>query len=249
MFAGYVDRSTVSSDQRNVFAVAGVVAPVDGWSREFVPAWESVLAREGIACFHMTDYESRKMAPYKSWTKEKHISFLEELIEIVIRAEPVAGAVALDLEAYQRLPEEKRRRIGHPYKFCGALLLTRLSIMLKRDLNTTDPVTYVFESGDVGAGELREAVDLLSTDAKRFLQIGNFGYGGKGDHTELQVADMVAYEAAKAAIRDVGADDRLPRKSLLALLDAMPQAGYLFDERTLGEWVADDRGPFGLRIT
>ncbi|HXB23568.1 MAG TPA: hypothetical protein VNV25_02440 [Gemmatimonadaceae bacterium] len=247
MFAGYVDSSTVPSGSRHVFAVAGVIAPVDGWHKQFAPAWEEALAREGIPWFHMTDYEARKAEPYKSWANEKHTGFLAKLINVIERAEPIGGAVALDLEAYHRLPTKQRQRIGHPYKFCGALLLTRLSIMLARDLNTFDQVAYVFESGDMGSGELKKAVDSLSEDRKRTLLIQSFAYGSKGNFIQLQVADMVAYEAAKSAVRDIGADDRWPRKSLLAMLRIMPQGGYLFDEQTLNRWVADDRDPFGFR--
>ena len=93
----------------------------------FEPAWSAALQREGIDRFHMTDYESRKIAPYNSWSTKKHVSFLIELIGIIEGTAAVSRAVTLDLSAYEGLPDAQRLTIGHPYKFCGALCLMSLS--------------------------------------------------------------------------------------------------------------------------
>jgi hypothetical protein len=176
----------------------------------------------------------------------KRILFLKELIAILEATQPVAGAVALDLEAYDEPPPPQRSRIGHPYCFCGALLLTRLSIMLRRDLKTAGTVTYTFESGDNGAGELRNAVASLSAEARRFLKVDSFGYADKDAFAGLQAADIIAYETAKAALRDLGADRRPPRKSLVAITRICPGAGYLFGKDLLSRWVSENRGRFGF---
>jgi len=250
MFSGFADSSTVTAKRTGaspggrVFSIAGVVAPVGSWEEDFAPAWEGILRRERIAHFHMTDYESRRIEPYKSWSNEKRVSFLVELFAIIERTEAISRAVTLDLDAYEGLTAAQRARIGHPYRFCGALCIMSLSKMLQ-SINTFEPVAYVFEAGDTGSGELKRTVDSLSKEKMRDLQVKSFAYGDKDEFIQLQAADVMAYETAKAGLRDIGADHRVHRKSLRAIGNVLPAAGYLFDAQELTEWIADNRDPFG----
>ena len=59
-------------------------------------------------------------------------------------------------------------------------------------------MAYVFESGDEGAGQLSVTVAALSEARKRSLQIQSFAYGDKRKCIQLQAADVMAYETAKA---------------------------------------------------
>jgi hypothetical protein len=244
MLGCYADRSTVASEGGTVFVVAGVIATAESWKIHFAREWRRILLREGIDVFHMTDYETRALEPYKSWSNDKRISFFRELIDVVRVSETIAGAVAVDLDALAALTEEERQQLGHPYRFCGALLMRMFATWLRRHA-ILDSIAYVFESGDLGSHELKAAVNSLPKHTRQSLLFQSFVYGDKDEYIQLQAADMLAYEAGKAALRDIGADDRAHRKSLLAILDGVPSRGYLFDRRTLRNWIDLRRDPFG----
>jgi hypothetical protein len=66
--------------------VAGCIASFETWE-VLSMNWADAIAKMGIGCFHMTDFEAR-VSPYESWTDTERKSRLNSLLNIIGEAKP-----------------------------------------------------------------------------------------------------------------------------------------------------------------
>jgi hypothetical protein len=241
LLTGYYDRSTLGASDREVFAVAGAVAPNVFWLYDFAMPWAVMLDRYGVPEFHMTDFENRQ-GYYKDWPEERRVQFIVEALESLERAKLIGSGVALDLQAYRALSPSEQEYLGHPYKFCSSMCLRRMNNLLM-EMGISDPVAYLFEMGDEGGGGLLDAVNGLTSERRRYLRLQSLTFAEKERFPQFQVADLIVYELAKSAVRDLGLDNRPHRKSLQILLRVFHGPAYLFDAITLRKWIDGGIGP------
>ena len=151
-------------------AVTGYLGSDEEWAK-FEVGWQNVLERFKLEMFHMTEYETRKQA-FENWSNAMRTDFLGQLIDLVNRHTIVAVGAGILVDDYEALPEDNRRRLGHPYAMCGLKAVADTfrwvdDFIAKKvhsgqwaqtEKGKSVPVEFVFESGDEGAGELNEAL-------------------------------------------------------------------------------------------
>lgn len=246
MFRAYFDRSELAKPAP-VMAVTGYLSSDEEWAK-FEPCWQNVLDRFKLEMFHMTEYETRQRA-FEAWSNEMRTDFLGQLIDLVNRYTIVGVGVGILMDDYGALPEEDRRRLGHPYGMCGlkavADTLRWIDEFIAKQVATGEwsqtekgksvPVEFVFESGDEGAGELGE---MLSREQQAGTYAGRvlaWRFENKRGVGALQAADCAAYETTKQLVRTIGAEERAMRKSMDRLVSSQPYVAEYFEKRTLGE--------------
>jgi len=122
-----------------------------------------------------------------------------------------------------------RIEIGSAYVLCVQTCVHQVGGWA-RQFGRTDPVLYVFGDGVV-ARDKTEVLDLfekyLASDfhVKTFL-IRGAKFASTKSVVELQTADVAAYEMRKQMLRNIGADTRPVRKSMVNLLAMTHKGGY-----------------------
>ena len=196
MLSGHYDESY----DKRVYAVGGFLATRMAWSKFFEPAWASLLRRNDLEFFHMTDYENRFE--------------IKEALTIIKRTVRFGVGVAIEQSVFDVIGP--RLGVRHPYHLCAHWCLL-LVAMWRRDNDPTDArITSVFEDGAVGTGDLKAGIDDLLRVHPAAVS-GPLTFAKKTELSPLQAGDIMAYEAFKQALRDTGHDDRLRRKSLISL--------------------------------
>lgn len=212
MLNGHYDESY----DKRVYAVGGFLATRMSWSTLFEPAWASLLRRNDLDFFHMTDYETRR-GPYKDWDNEKRLFEIKEALTIIERTVRFGVGVAIEQSVFDVIGP--RLGVRHPYHLCAHWCLLKVAIW-RRDNDPTDArIASFFECGAQGAGDLKAGIDeLLSVHSAAVS--GPLTFAKKTELLPLQAGDIMAYEVFKQTLRNTGHDDRPRRQSLISLEDA-----------------------------
>src|SRR6185503_4307825 len=80
MLQVYFDESGTHSESP-IICMAGYISTVEQWTH-FSRNWQERIDKEGIDCFHMTDFENRR-GPFKGMSKAKGNLLIESLIKII----------------------------------------------------------------------------------------------------------------------------------------------------------------------
>lgn len=214
------------SEQRSfeVFTVAAYVFD-DLGLRRFEVEWKAALDDEGLTWFHMTDFENYK-GEYTDWTRERHDQFIIRLIEIIRGTVFCGSACSLDLAALTSLTDLDRQLVGSPYAHCVSrclsLVATQKLYLAPRDETTA----WIFDddakgTAKKGVGVLQQLFEQMRSDEelRTWFGIGPDARASSRSLVPLQAADVLAYEAAKEAVRTFGRSDRPLRKSAERLFD------------------------------
>ncbi|HTK30644.1 MAG TPA: hypothetical protein VL332_01670 [Candidatus Saccharimonadaceae bacterium] len=224
----FCDESEISVGAARIFTVAGGVALADRWP-SLRSDWVAILKEFGLESFHFTDYENNRLGA-------KHDALIPALIGLVNRSGIFAPACSLvtDRTSPSALKDERAR-----YEFCADNLFQTTWRHLDRLGLEDASVEFYFEQRD-GVGNVIGAFNRGLRDDSR---VGSIAVIPKGDSArELEVADLLAYEAGKSLRAQIKLDCRPLRKSLLAL--AIPKGGRAYDSRggALRELSASDLG-------
>ena len=209
MLNGYYDESY---DHR-VYAVGGFLATRMAWSKFFEPAWASLLRRNDLDFFHMTEFETRR-GPYEDWSNDKRLFEIKEVLTIIRRTVRFAVGVAIEQSVFDVIGP--RLGVRHPYHLCAHFCLLRVAMWRKDNDPTNARIASFFECGAEGAGDLLAGIKDLRR-VKSAAVSGPLTFAKKTELLPLQAGDIIAYEAFKQALRDTGHDDRPRRQSLMSL--------------------------------
>lgn len=226
MLAAYFDESYNQRTEKNphdtlVYTVGGWLSTVEQWKR-FGKQWKSVLKSAGIEFFHMTDYESR-FGDYEGWNEPKRKGVLKRLHRI-IKDHTIYGCTAtVTCANYDELIMPDLRPVfGKRYYGFDALACVQLMNEWcdKHGYGYEDKIHYVFADLAKQGGDLdrifRRALSQPETK-KRLRLTGTWTKGIMKDVTQLQSADIIAYEINKRAVNDIGMGEPYLRKSLANL--------------------------------
>jgi hypothetical protein len=211
----YFDRSEVP--KYGAVAVAGWLLSVEHWGR-FEENWREVLRSFGVSRLHMAEYESGH-GEFRGWPPENKKVFMRRLIGVLRQAGPLGVSVGLLRSDFESTLSEAQRRIVSAYGLCAVHAIGGMMRWVK-DKGSREPIAFVFETGDVGAGQITSAIAKARRDNTEFDQhIDSLDFERKENAVwGLEAADFLAYEAAKHLPRLVGLDPMSPRRSLLRLL-------------------------------
>jgi len=207
MFTAYFDVAGNSRD--TVMSIGGLVSDVKKLKR-FEVEWRRVLNREGISCFHMTDFVSSQ-GEFADWKVPEHSyrrkKFIADLVTIATRYSNKSFGGALLIRDYNAINKKYRLReeAGFPYSLSGHYCVGLVRKWQKK--NNVSKVLFMFEKGDEHQGDLTR---LCESDGITPL------YPTKQDATPLQASDLLAWrtrhgfeEAMKLSSRNVERAQRL----------------------------------------
>jgi hypothetical protein len=217
-------------------AVAGLIATVEGWHR-FEGDWSRVLADFGVAALHMRDY-AHSTGEYIAWKGDepRRRAFMRNLLEAIGRATPHIMGAVMALEPWRRLTAEQRARFIDPYFPCMQECVRQSAI--HADV-FDEEVCLTFARVGEFAGRTPQLWDVLRRSASiEGRCLSAMSTGDPQTCLPLQAADLVAYEAYKAAPTlhaGTATDLRMPFRALVSF---DPHAWIsIFDEGDL-RWQA-----------
>ena len=221
---GYFDESGTHMDSP-AFALAGFLGTADNWGA-FTFEWQKALDDLGIELFHMASFESRKppFTEANGWTDEIRRERLTRLLAIIQTFTLGSVGVVLPMKDYNAaFPDgPAKERSGGPYGIAAEAIFTDTGDLVRPLLD--DPwVSYTFEIGAVGAGQVQKAFqdNLEDENVKRPMRLGSLTFQSKRDFLPLQAADILAYELFKELPRMIGTHKR-PSRFPLRVLTAEP---------------------------
>jgi Protein of unknown function (DUF3800) len=237
MLTAYFDESGTHSGSP-ILAVGGLLAPQDAWV-QFAGKWSRALQKCGLAQFHMVEFENRRGA-YKVLSETERTELITRLTDIIAETAVVGVAAALVKGDYATLQETENFTFGSEYSFC-ANECVRLFKDWMNAQGSQRRIVYVFEKGAEGVSGLRQSFEEgLESDPDRY-HLQGLHFFTKADHTQLQAADIFAYEALKQALRVSGRDSRPLRKSLGNILRGVSTESSLLDRDSLPDYLAKAR--------
>jgi hypothetical protein len=249
--AVYFDDSG-THDSSKIAVAAGYVSTVDNWV-EFSRAWQKLLADEtslpvnpfGLRIFHMTDFENSATdpsSPFYGWAREQKGAFMAEATATINTvAGPGRGAgivIGVMVDDLQRMLDFERPT--RPYTF--ALLEAMKCVERWADENNhREPILYYFDKVPRHAGQTITIMEDMERelDLSTRFRFAEWSWSSKDRHSELQAADVLAYESWKEAVNERRGSTAAipPRRSLRALA---PYIRYhtMFDDLEIRHWIS-----------
>jgi uncharacterized protein DUF3800 len=233
-----------------IFCVAGFV---------FVASQSKTFSREWLRFvgpywpFHMVEFVRRKdkinrKAKFADMTDEEHLAFLRGAIELIKRRMTVAISISCNAGDVKRL-SPGFRGFRDAYSVCCYLCMSLLADWIKsRGLD--DRVAYVFEQGSRFKGEADFLVGMAGKHpvTREQFRYESHAFVNKESSSQVQAADLYAWELAKFLDDTVTQRKRSPRKSLKALVGKYPMKfeGRHLEERAFRKYFEELRA-LGLK--
>lgn len=198
--------------------VAGYVAQLPRWEM-FARDWQFMLKQYDVPYFHMKDFAHGK-EPFDSqgWKNEvRRENFLRHLVSVIATYTDFGVACLIRYKDFLEADKQYHLRDAYPFPYVLAArdCIAIVNKQLKRK-GISDPVEYVFERGDRGAGALVDLATAQNLNIPTFKSSRD--HGNEKGVVQLQAADFAAYELYKGMKATV---DNMAlvkyRRSLLAL--------------------------------
>jgi hypothetical protein len=194
---------------------------------------------------HMKDFMNANSTEYAylNWDWNKKKSVLEDFSAAIKMSQLAGFGVALDAEAWRRLPKEFIKANGTAQEFCFIRILRMVVERMKRSC-PDERISILFDCDRTFAPsrfqryiQVREKV----ADAARFLNA--FTVGEPKVFQPLQAADLLAWETRKDLLRQIeGLDSRPEFQHMMKNLPGF------FPDYTAELWTAEllerEFGPF-----
>jgi hypothetical protein len=216
LLQAYCDESTHKDE---IFTVAGWVATKDEW-KILAEKWEARLARNGLTYFHATDCAGG-FNDFAHLSKPERESLDTDLIGYMTERQLVGFAVSVSwsdfLNLIQEDPHAKEYLNSDPYFIATQLIVISICNAVKDNAPQNYDIAFFFEQNEKVSGQAKQIYDdLRRKDASIAPYMGTLTYGEKRKMPPLQVADELAFEAAKnvQAVLD-GRKDRRPIERMI----------------------------------
>jgi len=213
----YNQRTRKNPDDPLVYTVGCWLSTFGQW-KKFNKKWRSEIKAAGVDWFHMSEYESRLNA-YQSWPDIKRIGVLKQLHRIIKDHTIYGVTLSVNCADYDALirGDLLRRAFGKTYYAFNVRMIMKDLAEWSDKNNQPGPIHYVFAELQGQGNELdkifREA--LKEPRMKSWLRLsGMWSKGLMRDVSQLQAADIAAYELNKRAVNHVSSKPQFIRKSL-----------------------------------
>jgi hypothetical protein len=200
MFTVYCDDSGTAADNR-VAVVAGYVSTEKEWTL-FVDQWRRLLERHRLKMIHRADLESLRgeCSEARGWNPERRRVLLRKAHQVIKRRTIVGiGSAVIKKDFEEAMPQWVKRLFGGVYGWCAHCCLVSVGRWSQQQPINTD-ISWVFEAGTTGAGQVATMFEALSED--RFgqeqlkVRADSLTFAAKSC-VPLQAADTFAYEIYK----------------------------------------------------
>jgi hypothetical protein len=219
------------------YVVGGFFADEIAWSK-IKRSWDGKNRRVGVSHFHASPLNARE-GEYKGWGKNRQIRYAKDMLRILkkqgLRLHAVScGMLVRDYE--QVISEQGRRSLGNPYiacfKTCVAMIARdmndprggfypedQFAVVLDRNKFQTEAVDIFYKMKD--AAVFRDRNRLATCTPASWEQV-----------TELQTADLIAYETFKL-LHGARGTVLKARRSLESMFDKNGFQGLYYGRDTL----------------
>lgn len=247
MIRCYCDDSGKESDAGNpIVCIAGYVAGDSPYWDSFAGAWGHLLLRHGISWLHMKDLmqDQDEYAPLKwDWRKKK--SVLEDFINVIKLSQLIGFGVALDANAWRKVPKEVTRTDGDAQQFCFMRIM-RMIVERMKIARPNDFVSVYFDCDKAFTpARFQRFIGIRDHDpeARRYFQ--SFSIAEPRVYSPLQAADLLAWQSRKELMRRLGGYESRPEYKFI--FEAMPgyfpeYLGEYWDEKEIENQILKPRG-------
>jgi hypothetical protein len=193
--------------------------------------------------FHMRKF-AHGIDEFGHWSEPQRRIRFGQLAEIITTHTLASIAVAVPIKEFvEEFTPDAQKRAGGPYGLAASVLFLQAADFVSERLKpegTPFQIAYVFESGDVGAGQALKLFQANKADPKQEerLHLLSLRFEDKRQFVALQAADILAYELYQHFPRQLGLSPREPRRYNLRQL-AANQAWdwrYMSRERMREDW-------------
>jgi hypothetical protein len=192
MIEVYFDESG-THHQFPAVAIGACLAKDTEWV-QFDSKWAAVLKAHSTEKFHATEFE-RRFVPYDKWKEAECISFQDELIDVFKAHVKVIITVATQKEDYQSYRKSDWDYSPYYYTLCQAIYgVARWA----DDYAYAGDIAYIFSEGADDRELRRLERDIhRNSPLKNRLRLARWERSSPKKLTQLQAADMIAYETFK----------------------------------------------------
>jgi Protein of unknown function (DUF3800) len=229
----FFDDSGQESDPTHRFVVmAGYMA--GDWNQLY-RAWRSLLLKHGLRYVHMK--EMIGISQKKGWLDGHLTEVLREFIGAIKDSILVGFGVAVDLQAFQKVPEDIRKRLGDAQIFCCSRILRRIMDRLDESGMGNEPISVTFDQDfDFARRRLPMFIDLRKRDPKLRAALAQVSFASSDHFYPLQAADLLAWETRRHIAHMAGEARPSGRWSDLTVPLPYDELDYAAGEYWTQEW-------------
>jgi hypothetical protein len=233
---GYFDDSGTHA-QAPLVVLAGFLATVDRW-QSFNKEWAAALKEYGLDYFHMADFAG-PYREYQNWDSDSRRTRLDTLLTIVKSHAMISVGIGIPKAAFDSYMRGTSLGLNdwpsRAYSFAALMLMDRVATRFEQVIPDAARahgfdvwVSYRFEDGTQGKGEILDAYDIMksSPELQERSHVLSVGFEPKKQVLPLQAADIVAYEL----YRDFTRKDTDPERVVLSELSQIPNMWYCLDD-------------------
>jgi hypothetical protein len=214
----YFDESYSHPPAPVVYTIAGYLSTVERW-QQFQKRWKAILDIENLPPFSMKEFDNQHSKIYGNWGKERKISFLQNLHEVIKDTYIKSFSTSILKEDYDALSIEEQYAFGKPHSMAATNCL-KLIAEWSSKVNLQESILYVFEKGSLDDKHLNFLFNKsLVDEMQNFYRIENLTFETKNS-SPLQAADILAYETRKEVSRRYFVPHRQIRGSIRNLHDS-----------------------------
>ena len=198
MLRGYFDESV--SCGGSAFTLAGFLAEESEWD-SLVREWAGRLKQDGLTYFHATDCAGG-WNDFSTLSGDQRIALDTDLIAFITRRRLAGFAVSVANKDFDELIKgsdvAKAVLTESPYFIAMQLVVRWICDEVKKSFPNEPAVDFMFEENNVVSGQAKQIYEELkrkNPELSAFM--GSLSYGLKKENIPLQVADELAFEAAK----------------------------------------------------
>ncbi|HJT20109.1 MAG TPA: DUF3800 domain-containing protein [Nitrospira sp.] len=196
MFTAYFDASG-QEHEHPYMVVAGFVSSAKDWC-DFSEEWKTTLDRYDLKTFHAVDCQNCE-GEFRTWKgqEKRRIGLWCDLLDLIKKFTFQKFGIGIVIDDWRTsFSQERKRQLKvNAYVLCAMASAERVSLWARRQGIKT-PIEYVYESGDLGSGLLKEHFDEQGYPTPSFKYkedrlVRGTHYPGT---VPLQAADFLAYE-------------------------------------------------------
>lgn len=238
---GYFDASGTHAGSEQV-VLAGWLSSDKGWI-PFEEEWRALLDHYGLPMFHMREFAHTRGA-FERWSDPQRRIRFGQFAALIAKYAISSLAVCVPVKEFEaEFTPAARKHVGGPYGFAASVLMLEASHFVEESLKpdgTPFEIAYVFESGDLGVGQVMKLVqaNLMDADQAARMHLLSFCTEDKRKFVALQAADILAYELYQDFPRQMGTDSRPRRRYNIEQLAANESWDwrYMSRERMREDW-------------
>ncbi len=230
VFRGFFDAS--GKEEHGKTVVAGWLSSARKWG-VFQKKWRDALRTAGVPYFHMKEFaHSTKIFTDWRGDEPRRRALLSDLIQVLFETVDHGFAAVVPHDVFRAVDRDYQlsERYKNPYVFACRDVMASCNTWLRTNKHGLN-VSYVFESGDDGAGALVDLAEAERLPSPSFYPSRDLSDGQKGV-IQLQAADFLAWEILKGMREpeDTAPEDR---RLTIQLLSAIEQYWSVYTVRNL----------------